>query len=42
MFGLGSILGFIGIGLTAVSTFMGYRAAKDRAEALDRQAAEQN
>ena len=42
MFGLGSILGIIGIGITAVSTFMGFRAAEDRADALNRQAEEQN
>jgi len=42
MFGLGSILGIIGIGISAVSTFMGYKASKDRTEALNRQAEEQN
>ena len=42
MFGFGSILGIIGIGISAVSTFMGYKASKDRTEALNQQAEEQN
>tara|TARA_R110002020_G_scaffold157819_4_gene340811 strand:- start:2264 stop:2743 length:480 start_codon:yes stop_codon:yes gene_type:complete len=39
---LGNILGFIGIGLGIVSTFMGFSAAKDRSEALNRQAEQRN
>ena len=37
-----SILGIIGIGLGAIGLFGSYKAGKDRSEALDRQAAEQN